>query len=406
MNSKPEFGDEVEVRRSGKRYRGTFVTEDGGIVVLKLPSGYNIGVKPDGVKVISKRVPEKRSEVRRGSGPPIGLVAAGGTILSRVDYRTGGVYALETPEEIVENVPELRDFSLRFFKPFEKMSEDMDWEDWKELALSVESALRDSEGVVVFHGTDTMGYSSAALSFMFTSLSKPVVFVGSQRSSDRPSSDAFLNILCAVRAALHDMAEVCVCMHGSLSDDFCFLHRGTRVRKMHSSRRDAFVSVNSGPLAKIWADGRLEELSDIRRRGGRTVLDTRFDDRVSLIKVHPGSDPSILELLDSSGFVLEGTGLGHLPVSARKSWIPVVKRVAEEKPVVITTQTIFGRVHTAVYSNLRVLYRTGVIPGFDMFPETAFVKLGCVLGRTKDPEKVREMMTKNLAGEISRRSVP
>jgi len=254
-------------------------------------------------------------------------------------------------------------------------------------------------------------YTSAVLSFMLKNLSKPVVIVGSQRSSDRGSSDTFMNLICSAYASISDIAEVGVCMHATTNDDYCYFTRGTKVRKMHSTRRDAFRSINEMPIAKIWSNGKIEILNNNykRRSDEKVVADVKFEPKVALLKSYPGSEPDILEFLVKKGykgFVIEGTGMGHVPTNADKSWIPVIKKLIKDGiPVVIAPQTIYGRINTDVYSNLRILYHEAkAIPSEDMLPEVAYLKLGYVLGHTKDLEKVRELMLTNMVGEITKRS--
>jgi len=345
--------------------------------------------------------------------PKVALIMTGGTIISRVDYRTGGVYALERPEELLTNIPELKNivFIDDIKVPFKKMSEDLNYKDWQALAELVAKELNKNEGVIITHGTDTLHYTSAALSFMLKNLSKPVVLVGSQRSSDRGSSDAFMNLICSAYAAVSNIAEVGVCMHGSTDDQYCYFIRGTKVRKLHTTRRDAFRSINEMPLAKFWPDGKIDILNKNHktRKDGKVLADVKFEPKVALLKAYPGSEPEILEILAKKGyrgFVIEGTGMGHVPTEAEKSWIPVIKKLIKDGiPVVIAPQTLYGRINTDVYTNLRVLYHEAkAIPAEDMLPEVAYVKLGWVLGHTKDLEEIRKMMLTNIAGEITARS--
>ncbi|HDD46402.1 MAG TPA: Glu-tRNA(Gln) amidotransferase subunit GatD, partial [Candidatus Aenigmarchaeota archaeon] len=283
--------------------------------------------------------------------------------------------------------------------------------DWQKIAIAVGKKLNSSaSGVIITHGTDTMHFTSAALSFMLKNLNKPVVLVGAQRSSDRGSSDAAMNVICATHIAVSDIAEVGVCMHASSNDDWCYFIRGTKVRKMHTSRRDAFRPINDRPIAKINQDGRLEILSSYRKRNDNKVeVDTRFEKRTALIKVYPGADPDIVEFMVNKGyrgFVIEATGLGHVPTFSKRSWIPYIKRYARDGiPFVIAPQTLYGRINMNVYTSGRILLEAGAIPGFDMLPEVAYVKLGWVLAHTSDIEEVRRLMTTNLAGEIAERSV-
>jgi glutamyl-tRNA(Gln) amidotransferase subunit D len=246
---------------------------------------------------------------------------------------------------------------------------------------------------------------------MLKNLSKPVVLVGSQRSSDRGSSDAAMNLVCAAHVSVSDMAEVGICMHGSTDDHYCYFTRGTKVRKMHSTRRDAFRSINEPPLAKIHPNGKIDitNKNHKKRSDSKVVADTKFEPKIALLKTYPGSEPEVINFLIKKGykgFVIEGTGMGHVPTEAAKSWIPVIKKAIKAGiPVVIATQTLYGRVNTKVYNNLRILFHeAGAIPAEDMLPETAYVKLGWVLGHTKNLEKVREMMLTNIAGEITERT--
>ena len=288
---------------------------------------------------------------------------------------------------------------------FNILSENMTPKHWRRIAEEVVKELNGSAwGVVVAHGTDTMSYTGAALAFMLKNLTKPVVLVGSQRSSDRPSSDAALNLIAATRVATSDLAEVVVVMHATSSDEACAVHRATKVRKMHSSRRDAFKSINVPPIGEVREEVKL--FGSYRRRSeGEVYADTRLEERVALFKAYPGVDPELLEYCVDRyrGIVLEGTGLGHVP----EQLFPAIERARDEgKAVVMTTSTLYGRVDMKVYSTGRRLLNLGVIPGEDMLPEVAYVKLMHVLAVAQDEEEVRSLMLRNLAGEITPRTLP
>jgi glutamyl-tRNA(Gln) amidotransferase subunit D len=432
---KINIGERIVVTKGDKKFEGLLMPRselgDKNCIVLKLDSGYNIGIRFEkGVMIEKSKKPEpkevkeevkfelERERIRKlkfdPGKPRISLIMTGGTIVSRVDYKTGGVKALEKPEELLANIPELKNIINieNVLSPFRKMSEDLGYKDWQVLAESTAKELNKSEGVIITHGTDTLHYTSAALSFMLKNLHKPVILVGSQRSSDRGSSDAFMNLICAAYASVSNIGEVGVCMHGSTDDDYSYYIRGTKVRKMHSTRRDAFRSINEMPLAKIWTDGKIDILNENHKKrddNEKVVADVKFEPKVALLKSYPGSDPDILEMLvkkDYKGFVIEGTGMGHVPTLADKSWIPAIKKLIKDGiPVVIAPQTIYGRINPDVYSNLRILYHEAkAIPAEDMLPEVAYVKLGWILGHTKDLDKVRELMLTNMAGEITERS--
>jgi len=288
--------------------------------------------------------------------------------------------------------------------------------DWQLLTKTVAEELnkKDVQGVIVTHGTDTLHFTASALAFMLHNLNKPVVLVGAQRSSDRPSSDGPLNLLCAAHIALSDIAEVGICMHANLNDNYCIFTRGTKVRKLHSSRRDAFRPINDLPLAEVWPDGKIKKISTACTRSSKTIKpDAVFEEKVALIKYYPGADPSIIDYHVRNGYkgiVIEATGLGHVKWRGKLSWLPVIKSAVKRGvPVCITSQTLYGRVNLNVYTALRLLKETGVIPLEDMLPETAFVKLGWVLAHkdvANDMEKIRKKMLHNYAGEINERSLP
>ncbi len=412
------IGQRISVKKGQERFEGILMPKSSGdpnSLVIKLDSGYNIGVDFKNAKIKKLAGKKEIGKVKilppkfDKNKPKVVLITTGGTITSRVDYKTGGVVSLMRPEELLYNVPELSNIvNLDIVSPFTRMSEDMGPGDWQALAKAAARELnKNNQGVIITHGTDTLHYTSAALSFMLKNLTKPVVLVGAQRSSDRGSGDAAQNIICSAHAAVSDIAEVGICMHANTSDDYCLFNRGTKVRKMHTSRRDAFRPINDEPIAKIWPDGRMEITNEYRKRSSGVVkADTKFEEKVALVKAYPGSDPDYLKFFADKkykGIVIEGTGLGHVPTSAEKSWIPAVQDLADRLPVVITSQTLYGRVNQNVYTNLRILFETGAIPGEDMLPEVAYIKLGWVLGHTRNMKKIKELMAKNIAGEINKR---
>ena len=418
---KPQPGDLVEIHLTKIIYEGVLLEspEDAkDIVLLKLDSGYNIGFKKKDVLQINVlerfRESGRAGEVPKGAQgkPNIAMIITGGTIASRLDPRTGGVDPLSRPEDLFKFYPEI--FKLvnvsRIEVPFTKPSEDMDWKDWKKIAQVAQKLLNDPEikGIIVTHGTDTLHYTSAALSFFLKDLNKPVVLTYSQRSIDRASSDANLNLQCAALTAISDIAEVMLVGHATENDDFCFAMPGTKVRKLHSSRRDAFKVVNAEPYAKIYPDT-VERISSYNLRNKKKVkLDAKWDERVALVKFYPGQSPDILDYYlkkKYKGIVVEMTGLGHVAARrARNSWIKKLNEVQKKGMIVCAAaQTIFGRLDPYVYSSGREILKTRVIYLEDMLAETALVKLGWVLAKTQDREKVKSMMLENFSGELNDR---
>ncbi len=413
--AKVEVGDEVVVSCRDKTYQGIVMPHhsfsDKDVLTIKLRNGYNVGLEITPDVAIQKtptarRAPAPREEiVQDPRKPTLSVLGTGGTIASYVDYRTGAVFPALTAEELTFSVPELQDLcNVKARVLFSIFSEDMEVKYWRRIAREVAKELRSgSKGVVVPHGTDTLGYTSAALSFMLRSLPGPVVLVGAQRSSDRPSSDAYLNLVSAARLTSTDLGEVVALMHEETSDRFCTVHRGTKVRKMHSSRRDAFKTINAVPLGRVGIDGKIVWYDDYSQRSeGEVEVDDRMEEAVALLHTYPGMRPKAFEACSQTnrGIVLAGTGLGHV---ARGLLPKIKKAVRDGVHVVMTSQCLYGRVGMYVYSRGRELVKAGVIPGEDMLPETALVKLMWVLGHTSDPLQVRELMTSNLVGEINPR---
>lgn len=408
-----EAGDRIKVEKEEKSYEGIlmphhlFSGED--VITLKLDDGYNIGIKSKEsieVELVEKKKEEAdRSEkvVEREEGElKISILGTGGTIASYVEYSTGAVHPAEDADDVLFSNPEIAErCDPEVDIVFSKLSEDLKPRDWVTIADKViEKSEEGVEGVVISHGTDTIGYTAAALSFLLEGLSFPVVLVGSQRSSDRPSSDAHLNLLGAIEVAKTDRSGVFVVMHESISDQTCAIHEGTKVRKMHTSRRDAFESINTRALGTVdpsTGDVRFEREphksieGQVRRRGD-------MEEDVALLYANPGMDEEDIKRAgEKKGIVLMGTGLGHI----RTDLIPELKNVIDEGvPVVMTSQCLRGEVNEHVYSAGRELLKAGVIPMGDMLPETAMVKLMWSLSLEEDTE---ETMRKKIAGEITDR---
>ena len=421
-------GDRIRLETERRVFEGILMPRpdagDSNVIVIKRDDGYNIGIAFS-EKCIVKKLESKKGEFSfpkyeakgNRSLPRISMIYTGGTIGSKVDYVTGGVYMLTKPEELLYEVPEIYEMAdLRIRNLMSIASEDMTYKEWAAIAEAVADELNNgSSGIVITHGTDTMHYTSAALSFMLKDLNATVAITGAQRSSDRGSSDAFVNLVRSFQVAVgSDIAEVGICMHSSSSDGRNYFIRGTKARKMHTSRRDAFRPVNSTPICAVDEGGKLEYMSEYRHKDNRpkkVKAVTGFEPRVALVKTHPNSDPGIIEYYMSKGYkgiILEGTGLGHVPSSPSikdLSWLQNVKRAVDAGIIVgVTSQCIYGRVNDKVYRNLRLLKEAGGIHCEDMMPEVAYVKLGFLLGNYKRDE-VREMLAVDIAGEITDRSV-
>jgi glutamyl-tRNA(Gln) amidotransferase subunit D len=420
---KLEPGDEVEVRVGSRIERGFLLeSHDRGVLLLKLPSGYNIGFNKEDIseiKIVSSKSKNletsKNGDIKfSGKKPIIDFYLTGGTISSKLDPSTGGVRWLINGEELFKVYPEIFEIAdIRIKSPFMKSSENMDSRDWVRLAKLIEKSLNDNsvKGVIVSHGTDFLHYTGSALSFMLGKLNKPVVLTYSQRSSDRGSSDSRLNLICSAYAALSDIAEVILVGHATSEDDYCYVLQGNKCRKMHSSRRDTFRPINCKPIARIDSKGEINAIrSDFNKRNKEKVrVDAVFDSRVALVKFYPGQDPGILDYYRKKGYrglIIEMSGLGHVISEGKNNWIPKLKEVINKGMFVYaSTQTIYGRLDPYVYSPGRKLQEAGVVFLEDMLSETALVKLGWVLGHKiwRGSVATKRKMLENVNREFNKR---
>lgn len=411
-----EEGCTLSIETSGKSYKGVlmphyeFSGED--IVILKVKSGYNIGIRIDEsaeIEVVSKPVervkPESAEETKEGL-KTIVLIGTGGTIASYVDYRTGAVHPALSTSDMINAVPEIKEVAnLKAKVLFSIFSENMTVPHWQKLAEAIAEELDGgADAVIVPHGTDTMGYTASAVSFMLGEVSKPVVFVGAQRSSDRPSSDASCNLMAAAKFCVEGgRAGVFVVMHDGPGDDSFAVHCGTRVRKMHTSRRDAFKSINVPPVAHVDKDGKI-----VFNTPGRAVSDAKVEARsamctdVVLLQFYPGMDPALFHdvVMKSKGVVIAGSGLGHV----NSNMVPLIREATDAGIiVVVTSQCLNGRTNLNVYNTGRDMLAAGAITVWDMLPETAYTKLMWALANTSSVEAAKVVMQTPLAGEMSDR---
>ncbi len=413
------IGDRILIKKRDLEYQGMLLDRaedaDDQHIVIKLDNGYNIGIN---ISETSLELLERGDAPKIEFAPlefqkdpekmDISIISTGGTVASIIDYKTGAVHPAFTAEDLLRATPELLDeANIKGKAIMNILSENMQPDYWVETARSIADEINQgAQGVVVAHGTDTMHYTSAALSFILET-PVPVILTGAQRSSDRPSSDAFLNLMNSVTAARSDLSEVMVCMHANENDNYAYLHRGTKVRKMHTSRRDTFQSVNSSPLARI-QEGRvkvMDQYYSYKKRGEyKLEVNDSLEPKIALIKIFPGVSGDLVDYHIDKGYqglVLEGTGLGHCPEDV----MPSLHRAADEEiPVVMTSQCLYGRTNLNVYSSGRQLLKAGVIPSGDMLPETAYVKLMWAMGQTQDRDGVKRIMESNLRGELSDKS--
>ena len=412
-----KIGDFIKIVTKTTEYSGNILPRyeysNEEFIVIKMSSGYNIGIDSNSITSIKKIKsgeepkfnPPTKPDVKE-TLPKISILGTGGTIASRIDYKTGAVNPAFSAEELYSIIPELSDYANINTELISNIaSEQMNPEDWKNMAEKVIEKIRDeNQGIIIGHGTDTMAYTSAALSFALVNCPIPVILTGAQRSTDRPSSDASLNMISSVIvASKNQLNGVYLAMHSSIEDNEVSIHCGTRVRKNHTSRRDAFQSIGIEPIA-IVNQGNVTINKKFNDDKNKFEVKVNFDENVSLLKFHPGFNPKIIDaIVDSNtkGIILEGTGLGHVNSKCNSA----IKRAIDKGMFVgMTSQCLNGRIKMTVYSAGRDLLKLGVIPLEDMLPETALVKLMWAYGNYKD-EEIQKIMTTNIAGEFTERSI-
>ena len=407
-----KVGDSIKIT-SDLTYSGILMPRyesgDDSHIILKLKSGYNVGININEIQKIEvtsnqevkSEYVEKQKE--NPSLPKILLVSTGGTIASKVDYRTGAVTPALTASELNEAVPELASIAnIDSEVLFSEYSENLQPEHWLKIAEKLDSISNsDYTGIIIAHGTDTMHYTSSFLSFALSGFPIPIALVGSQRSSDRPSSDAALNLIAATKFLTESNVKgVFVVMHNNASDETVVCHKGTRVRKNHTSKRGAFETMGDDP-AFIITENKIEKnIDEDFFKNTKYEPKLRLDTKVSLVKYHPGYDPKQVENLTKLGFkaiIFEGTGLGHVG----KTMYNVIKDAREQGIFLgMTSQCLDGGVRMTVYDSGRDLLDLGIIPLENMISETALVKAMWSLGNSSNIEEMQALMLKNIASEF------
>ncbi len=413
-------GDKIKLSTKTEIVEGMLVpSPNKEIVILKLSNGYNVGFPKQEIKkmeLVEKNKPPspttKKVKLRKKL-PIIAILHTGGTIASKVDYQTGGVSASFKAEDFLQLFPEFASTAnVRTVHVANLMSEDMRFSHYQKIAAAIEGEIANKvDGIIIGHGTDTLAITAAALNFMFDNLPVPVILVGAQRSTDRGSSDAGINLLCAAEFITKtDFVGVAICMHGSSSDNYCNIYPASKTKKLHTSRRDAFQAVNDSVIAtvdynskKITFNKPYSKRSEVT---GQMHLKDNFEEKVAVVRVYPNMMPTLIESLTKEqykGLVLEATGIGQAPANIEENLLnyqALQKFISQGGTIVLTSQCIFGRVHPDIYANCRRLKEIGIIFGEDMLTETAHVKLAWLLGNYP-LEKVQQLLPLNLKGEIS-----
>lgn len=418
-------GDFVEITKRDGKVEGILMpSHNKDTVVVKLSSGYNLAIKKSKVKQInllrknSRRKKEKKGIKHKKDLKTVAILHTGGTIASEVDYETGAVTPQFSPEEIISMFPELENLvNVKSRLVSNMFSEDMNFSHYNNIAQEIEKELKENvDGIIISHGTDTLHYTSAALAFILEDLDIPVILVGAQRSSDRASTDAKINLICATKfIAKTDFSEVAICMHENMGDETCLILPACKTRKLHASRRDAFKPINTKPWARVYFNEDKIDIIDnrFRKKENRRLKLNLFNEKLKIgfLKAHPNMIADEIRRYEKfDGLVLEGYGMaGNFPINETDKFTKEntmiyneLKKLANKIPIITSSQTIFGKINMNVYSTGRKLQEIGVIGSLsDMTAETAFIKLAWLL--SNHPKQVKELFMHNLRGELSTR---
>lgn len=397
-------GEKIEFIYKNNDYKGIFISSDDEKTTIKLDNGYNITLKNENINIKNAYKNDKKNEnikikkIEKKGKNNVYILTTGGTIGSSIDYETGAVKPVKDISYLYDYVNNINDYNLFHDNIDNILSENVDSKKWINFARKAKEKMDNDNGVIIFHGTDTMQYSAAALAFMFEEQTNPIIFTGSQRSSDRPSSDAFKNIEGSIHFSSLDIGEVCVAMHYNTSDNNISLHRGVRVRKMHTSKRDAFKTINNNEIA-FYNDNKIKINSDYKKTGKNNILNDKLNNNVSIVYFYPGmrEEDFYNIVYNKNAVIIMGTGLGHVS----ENIINVIKKLSKDVYFFMTSQCIYGGVNLNVYSTGRELLKAGVIPLYDILPETAMVKAMYLLANYND--NFVNLMKTNLRGEIDNR---
>jgi len=411
-------GDKVKLTLKDEIIDGILMPSEDDYYFIKLDNGYNLGISKRNVKDIKllgqiKTEVVKVKSIKQTKGlPEISILHTGGTIASKVDYKTGAVKAQFKPEELIEMFPEIKEIANINSRLIGNiMSENMNFDHYNLLAKEIEKEVKKGvKGVIITHGTDTLHYTSAALSFILKGINIPIILVGAQRSSDRGSSDAAINLIsaCVYISNTKDIG-VRICMHKNTDDETNVILQGVKARKMHSSRRDAFKSINELPIAEVdYKNKKIKIIKQPKVYLEKLNLKLFKDVKIGLIKVRPGMCAKEFENYKGyGGLIIEGTGLGHVPIEGtpeNEKILKILEKLSKTMIIVMTTQTIYGRVNMNVYSTGRILQDVGILgSNLDMIPETAYIKLAWLLSNYS-MEESKKLYNENIVGEISERS--
>ena len=408
MNKK--IGELVEVSTGKELLNGIITNLKGNKITLKLGSGYNISIDEKNVKSI-KKIGKKQHKAAKAAMrqnknlPRIVILHTGGTIAAKVNYEIGAVSSSFTPEDLINKYPELKELAyIESRLIFNELSENFRFEHYNKLAREVERA-KNARGVIITHGTDTMAFTSAALSFALEGLSVPVILVGSQRSSDRPSSDSFLNLYLAVKFIIEtDFRDVGICMHSSMNDESCYILPAAKTKKLHSSRRDAFKPINEKPIAEVSKE-KIEFFNKNYNREKRKLSLKLFREnlKIGILTTHPSMDSSEISLFKGfDGLIIQGTGLGHMPIEGKNE--KILQELKKLKmPKVIITQSIFGNVNLNIYSTGMKLRDCLMGNHLDLTLEAAFIKLAWLL--SNHPREIEKLFSINFRNEINEKII-
>ncbi len=383
---------------------GILINEEESYLIIKLASGYNANFHKNSIKILEKNI--IKDEIKElilpknnKNLPKISILHTGGTIASKVDYRTGAVSSKFEVNDLLNLFPELNQKANISAKMIANIfSEDMRFEEYNILMRAIAKEIEDgSEGIIIGHGTDTMHYSAAALQYGMKNLSIPVILVGAQRSSDRASSDAFLNLNAACDFLISQInsekkfLRVGICMHENLSDNSFLILDSINSKKLHSTRRDAFKQINYLPFARIENSNCQiirNELLSFKKEEKFDFFEYDTKLKIGFFKVHPNMFSWEFDILKNyDAIILEGTGIGNIPQNESnfekdENILKSFAKLSKEIKVFSSVQTIYGEVSLDIYSRGRDMQMAGIIGNrHNLISETLLLRVAFCLSR-------------------------
>ncbi|MCR2032411.1 asparaginase [Anaerofustis stercorihominis] len=326
------------------------------------------------------------------------LIATGGTIAS---IKTkNGMKPNTSAEELISYIPEIKDIcGVDYIQLFNVDSTNIQPEHWIKIAKCIKEKYEEYDGFIITHGTDTMAYTSSAVSYLIQNPKKPVILTGSQKPINADITDAKKNLIDSFTFACDDdIHGVYLVFNGKAIV-------GTRARKLRSKSYNAFESINY-PVAAFIDENRIIKYVEKERKESDIVFHTTIDSRVFLLKLIPGMEPDILDYISDNYdvIVIEGYGVGGLPFHDKRNFFDKLQMITKKgKIIVLSTQVMLEGSDAKLYEvGHKTVSNYNVLEAYDMTTESVVVKLMWITSLTKDFNEIKKLFYKKINHDILR----